>query len=138
MTVILTSSIDTSSAGFSMVFIPFEAVFSMICQLSSLIFTPEASTSSNDDESELELFVSFTFALEHPLGPGLPSKMLWRFSDISMISSSEHSQSSDCRGRGSSGDLELLLDAVDVGMLVLNGAFDVPCCCRPGYGGEGL
>lgn len=110
-TVMLMSSIESASRGFSTVFIPFDAVFSITCQLSSLNLTADVSSSSNDDESELELFVIFVlfWLLAQPLGPGCPSKMLWRFSEISIISSSEQSQSSRC-GALLDGGNPMLLD----------------------------
>lgn len=124
-TVALVSSMKISSAGLSTVLIPLEAIFSMTSQFSSLILADDVPTSSKDDESELELFtaVDCLWLFEHPLGPGPPSKILWRFSVISFISSSEQLQSSSwlC-GRSLCGALERPL-VLEVGF----GMFKVKC-----------
>lgn len=122
VTVMLMSSIDSWSGGFSTVLIPFDAVFSITCQFSSFSFTADVPTSSKDDESELELLARFVlfWLFAQPLGPALPSKMLWRFSEISIISSSEQSQSSFCwRFVCDVFWVLLLLEGVGVGMLGL-------------------
>ena len=124
LTVMLISSLDNWSGGCSTVRIPFEAVFSITCQLSSLALPAVAvSSSSNEDESVLRLFeiLVFIWAPEQPaLVLGLPSKMLWRFSEISCISSSEHSQSAQSWDRCCLLGPLLLDDGDALGMLALN------------------